>query len=260
LVVLPPGTLLQLMYLGERLDGIQPGRFIEVGPGSGEITNTLLKAGWTGIVYDLSEETIEKLGERLAGALRDRRLVAVKGDFLSAPVPSQPEAGVDLVISCMVMEHLDDDAEVRFLRHAASHLKMGGRMIGLVPASRCHWGIEDDIAGHYRRYDKDSLHELFRKTGWKPVHVAGLTYPISNLLLPFSNFLVRKHEANKLTLSLAERTEQSGRRNVLFKTTFPAVLSLFLNQVSLLPFHWIQKIFSNSPNALVIYFEAVPEP
>ena len=45
---LPPGTILQLMYLRERLRNIKPGRFIEIGPGSGEITRLLLELGWAG--------------------------------------------------------------------------------------------------------------------------------------------------------------------------------------------------------------------
>jgi len=45
---LAPGTILQLMYLKERLVDVAPGRFIEVGPGTGEISNLLLKFGWGG--------------------------------------------------------------------------------------------------------------------------------------------------------------------------------------------------------------------
>lgn len=33
MVVLPPGTILQLMYIEARLKRISPGRFIEVGGG-----------------------------------------------------------------------------------------------------------------------------------------------------------------------------------------------------------------------------------
>jgi hypothetical protein len=48
--VLPPGTLLQLMYLRERLEKLEPGRFIEIGPGSGEISKLLLDLGWGGVI------------------------------------------------------------------------------------------------------------------------------------------------------------------------------------------------------------------
>ena len=156
----------------------------------------------------------------------------------------------------MVMEHLDDQSERKFMELSAIRLKAGGRMIGLVPASPRHWGIEDDIAGHCWRYSRDSLLTLIRTTGWTISHIAGLTYPLSNLLLPVSNFLVQRHEASKLSLSSVERTKYSGRRNVRFKTHFPAVLKLFLNELSILPLFWTQKLFANSGSALVLYFEA----
>ncbi|MFA6920213.1 MAG: class I SAM-dependent methyltransferase [Gallionella sp.] len=258
MVVLPPGTLLQLMYLDERLKAIAPGRFIEVGPGSGEITTRLLRAGWSGTVYDLSGETLTRIEQRFAPDIAAGRLTVMFGDYLNYP-PSSIEDRVDLIISCMVMEHLDDQSERKFMEFSAKHLKAGGRMIGLVPASPRHWGIEDDIAGHCRRYTKGSLLTLIRTTGWTIGHIVGLTYPVSNLLLPVSNFLVRRHEASKLSLSPVERTKHSGRRKVRFKTHFPAILKLCLNELTMLPLYWTQKLFANSGSALVLYFEATYE-
>lgn len=73
MTVLPPGTLLQLMYLEERLRKIPPGRFIEVGPGSGEITQALLSRAWSGRSYDLEAKTISKLEDRFAAQIAQRR-------------------------------------------------------------------------------------------------------------------------------------------------------------------------------------------
>ena len=259
-VALPMGTLLQLMYLDERLKNIAAGRFIEIGAGSGEITVRLLKAGWSGTVYDLSEETVNNLNQRFASDIGANRLTVVLGDFLNLAQEPQPANRVDIIISCMVMEHLDTEAEKKFMTLSASHLKVGGRMIGIVPASPRYWGIEDEIAGHCRRYSKEYLLSLLSSTGWKSEHIAGLTYPFSNLLLPLSNYLVRQYEANKLTLSSLERTKYSGHRNVRFKTHFPAIMTLLLNERVLSPLHWLQKIFAKSNNTLVIYFEATHLP
>lgn len=255
MVTLPPGTLLQLIYLDERLRGVTPGRFIEVGPGSGEITNRLLKAGWSGTVYDLSEETVIALKRRFAPEISCGRLTIVLGDYLNATFKEGDR--VDAIISCMVMEHLNDEAERKFMEISASRIRAGGRMIGLVPASSLHWGIEDDIAGHCRRYSKKSLLSLVRATGWEATHIAGLTFPVSNFLLPLSNYLVRRQEANKLALTPLERTTHSGHRHVHFKTHFPSILQLLLNEQVLRPLHWLQKCFSDSERALVIYFEAI---
>lgn len=256
MVVLPPGTLLQLMYLRERIRHVPPGRFIEVGPGSGEITRLLLDHGWSGCSYDLEAKTIAALKDRFSKEIAEHRFVPINDDYLSS-ITLESEK-VDLVISCMVMEHLEDDAQSAFMRTSAECLINGGIMIGLVPSSPAHWGIEDDIAGHCRRYTRGGIEVLTADSGWKLLHIAGLTFPISNLLLPVSNFLVNRSERSKLDLSLLDRTKNSGRRQVKFKTYFPSILGILLNRFTLLPMYLLQKLFVKSESALVLYFEAQP--
>lgn len=255
MIVLPPGTLLQLMYLRERIRQIPPGRFIEIGPGSGEITQLLLDHGWSGCSYDLESITIATLRNRFAKEIAEHRFITINGDYLSSQPPFEK---VDLVISCMVMEHLEDDAQFTFMQMSGERLKKGGVMISLVPASPAHWGIEDDIAGHCRRYTRAGIDKLITDNGWKLLHIAGLTFPISNLLLPISNFLVNRSERTKLALSPLDRTKYSGRRHVKFKTYFPTILGILLNECSLFPLYILQKIFAKSERALVLYFEAQP--
>jgi hypothetical protein len=60
----------------------------------------------------------------------------------------------------MVMEHLDVHGERAFVERAGRCLSAGGRMVAIVPASPEHWGIEDEIAGHYRRYTANSAMNL----------------------------------------------------------------------------------------------------
>lgn len=254
-MVLPPGTILQLMHLRQRIVEIPPGRFIEIGPGSGEITRLLLDHGWAGSSYDLEETTIAHLRARFAEEIGDRRFTPILGDYLeSKPSPE----GVDLVISCMVMEHLEDDAQTSFMKKSAGHLKTSGLMIGLVPASPKHWGIEDDIAGHCRRYTRESIQSLVNHCGWQLQHLAGLTFPVSNFLLPLSNFLVRRSEHSLLALSHLDRTKLSGRRAVKFKTHFPSVFGILLNRYTLFPLYILQCLYSKSDSALILYFEACP--
>ena len=255
MVVLPPGTLLQLMYLRERLKILKIGHFIEIGPGNGDITRALLDLGWSGCVYDFEPTTCEHMTRRFSNEITEGRLKVFMEDFLS----SSNDAQFDLVISCMVIEHLDDRQQQVFMEKSLVTIRPGGIMLGFVPASPSHWDIEDEIAGHYRRYTRSSLGSLLSASSWRLSHVAGLTYPLSNWLLPLSNYLVYRQEKNKLYLSQIQKTKQSGQREVKYKTTFPWVLGVFLNPYVLAPFHYLQKCFSNSENALVIYFEAEPD-
>lgn len=253
--VLPPGTWLQLMYLGERLRRVPAGRFVEIGPGSGEITALLLQLGWQGTSFDLDPHTTARLSERFAAAVSEQRYSAVNADFLAESPPAADQR-IDLVISCMVMEHMDEPAEAAYLNTARAWLKDDGLLIGLVPGSPAHWGIEDEIAGHYRRYTRTRIDEVLRANALEPRHVAGLTFPVSNLLLPLSNFLVNRSERQKVQLSKLEQTKLSGRRDVAYKTRFPPLLGLLLNPYALYPLHLVQKALAASESALVLYFEA----
>jgi SAM-dependent methyltransferase len=256
--VLPPGTLLQLMYLKARLRNLPSGRFIEVGPGSGEITKLLLGLGWTGRSFDLDATTVALVNERFAFEVAAGKYSAEVNDFLSVEEVEGFQKA-DLVISCMVMEHLDDLREIKFMETAERLLSPEGLLIGLVPSSPRHWGIEDEIAGHFRRYTFDSVKALMSRSRWSVRHLAGLTYPVSNMLLPVSEFLVERSERTKLELSKHEQTKASGRRNVRFKTHFPSIFRMVLNRYVLFIFHVFQCLFKHSERSLVIYFESVPE-
>ena len=54
---------------------------------------------------------------------------------------------------------------------------------------------------------------------------------------------------------MQQQTILSGNRNVKFKTTFPAILKLILNEYILFPFYLLQKVNKNNKNSMVIYAE-----
>jgi hypothetical protein len=86
-------------------------------------------------------------------------------------------------------------------------------------------------------------------------HLAGLTWPLSNMLLPVSNFLVGRREGGKKKMTLEERTRLSGNRDVAWKTTFPAATRLLLNEAVLLPAYGLQLLGRRNRNAMVVYAE-----
>ena len=123
----------------------------------------MLELGWSGCAYDLEEKTIAAFNERFRSHVESGRIQGIHGSFLE----SKPDEKADLIVSCMVMEHLDDTLEAAFMQHVTTCLKDDGLMIGLVPSSPAHWGIEDDIAGHCRRYTRESMTSLMQRSGWR---------------------------------------------------------------------------------------------
>jgi SAM-dependent methyltransferase len=253
MTVAPPGTILQRLYLRERLRAVPPGRFVEIGIGTGGLSHELLRLGWRGEGWDLSEEAVARSAETNAGAVADGRYAVRRGDWLE-----ETGGEADLVASSMVIEHLPDDREAQYFERCRDVLTELGRAVVVVPASPRHWGIEDEIAGHQRRYTRAGLAARFDELGFQVEHLAGLTFPVSNVLLPISNALVRRSEEHKRALSQEERTRQSGTRDVAFKTTFPRALGLVLNERALYPLHLAQKAARGSDRALVLYAEATP--
>jgi SAM-dependent methyltransferase len=252
--VLPPGTILQLLYLKERLRGLSAGRFLEVGVGAGLISRVLLARGWTGVGYDLGDAALEQARENNEAAVAGGRYTLRHADWLRAP----DDAPVDLVISAMVLEHLADNDEEAYFRKAERQLRAGGRAIFFVPASPDAWGVEDEVAGHVRRYTAEGFRRRAEELGWRCDHLAGLTFPLSNLLLPLSNALVSRQERAALALAPGERTVRSGDRHVTLKTAYPPPFRLILNEAVLYPFHLMQKAFRSSSRALILYAECLP--
>jgi SAM-dependent methyltransferase len=247
---LAPGHVLQHMYLTRRLRPYRGGRFIEVGSGSGLLSSVLLGMGMTGEGVDRNPDACAENGALNAAAIASSRYRIHQGDFFSIPLDA-----ADVVISSMVLEHLEPPQVDAYFVRARSLLRPGGRVVTLVPGSPAHWGIEDDIAGHKKRYTRACFEELAQRHGLELVHEAGLTFPLSNWLLPLSNFLVRRRESSKLALSADDRTVASGKRDVPWKTTFPSAVGLAVNELTLSPFFVAQKLFRNHPHAMVRYAE-----
>ena len=160
----------------------------------------------------------------------------------------------------MVVEHLSADSVHNFFVKAKSLLTPTGAICTFVPGSPRHWGIEDEIAGHFKRYTFECFSDIARTMDLEIRDIAGLTYPLSNLLLGTSNYLVRRSEAGKLQLTVQERTIASGNRNVPLKTTFPGWLRWVVNEITLYPFYLLQCCARHHPSSLLIYCEMIPTP
>lgn len=70
----------------------------------------------------------------------------------------------DSILCSNVIEHIEDDQAV--IRNADQALKPGGRMIFIVPRGEKLFSSLDTAIGHCRRYDKQSMCQLFENVGY----------------------------------------------------------------------------------------------
>lgn len=111
-----------------------------------------------------------------------------------------------------VLEHIEDDND--FLRFIETLLIPNGRLYLTVPAYNLLWSIEDDHAGHYRRYTTRTLTRMLESIGFK---IDFKTYIFSVLPLPV---LVFRTLPGKLGLRKHNRFERNrkehGRKHGLY--------------------------------------------
>lgn len=245
-----PGSILQRMYFKTRIKKTDR-TFCEIGSGNGVLSELLLKKGLQGRGYDLNKSACDNNEKHNKDFIHKGSYRVFCGDFLTNP----PEEKFDIIFSAMVIEHLNDEDIKKYFQLCKECLNKNGRIIVFVPASQKYWGIEDEIAGHFRRYEFEDFEIIAKAHGLKIIDLCGLTFPISNILFRLSNFLVRKSEGQKKNLSMQEQTIQSGNRSVMFKTWFPTFMKLFLNELTLYPFYLLQRLFKNHSSSMVIYCE-----
>lgn len=205
-----------------------PGRFVEMGAGTGHMTRLFLDRGFTGACHDLGQDSREMMRRSLADA-GDRMMVV---DNLG----ELPLAGFDYLMAFEVLEHIEPDLEV--LREWMRYLKPGGRTLFSVPAHARKFGRSDELVGHVRRYEKAQLHQLMYEAGIRDIRIVNYGYPITELTRRLSNRIVRDdHSYDGMTPE--ERSIRSAQAK---PKAIKRALSLFSDKL-VLPFCIMQRWF-----------------
>ena len=193
----PPGTFCSYEALRDVVKKTKAKSFIDVGCGSGNFSKLLCSMGLRGSGLDFSPSAIEATTKALRQEIEGGSYAVVEGDVTRIDFSIAP---VDLGISFMVMEHVEDD--VGFVRKLSEFVRADGYLAICVPGRRDCWSFEDKTVGHLRRYDRDDLYRVLAAGGLKNVEVWSVAVPTANLLLRVSNWLVRNSaEAKKVALS-----------------------------------------------------------
>lgn len=212
--------------------------FVDVGCGSGSVSAELCRRGLTGMGIDSSPDAVNVTRSMLRQYVDAGRFEAYCVDVHEV-VANREE---DVAISMMVAEHVIDD--VRFVRAVERMVRPGGQVIIGVPGRRDHWGFEDEVVGHLRRYEREDLRKLLVSAGLTEVRVWSVAVPVANLLYHLGNRLVRRATgAGIMAQSSKEQTSSSGIRDVPWKTVFPGWCAAILNRRTLYPLFLLQRLF-----------------
>ena len=175
----------------------EPGRFLDIGCGTGRLLYLARRAGWEAHGLELSDEAARLAREQVGAPV-------TVGDFLK--LDPENDDGYDLVALRHVLEHLIDP--IPALKKISARLRPGGHGLFEMPNIEgadkrlkrrlVNAGLhrrrfsEDFLPGHCNEYCRESFEYLLRETGFELVRWE--TYSKK----PITNFIyTRVHIGNK---------------------------------------------------------------
>ena len=197
--VLPPLTTnawLRFDAIRRSFSIASPHSVLEIGAGEGAFATWIARnVDYLGVEQDDRSR-----------ALAQARLGRIKRGRVVASLVEAPERRSDMVCAFEVLEHVRDDATA--LAQWRSRLNVGGHVLLSVPAHADQFGPHDEIAGHYRRYDRDELITVIEKAGLTVVRLTSHGVGLGQMLEWVRNKVARRHD---LAPTLEQRTAASGR-------------------------------------------------
>lgn len=140
-------------------------RRLEIGPGTRP--RLPISGSW---FVDVSQVALSKLqGHGCNGILANANALPF------------PDCRFDLVASCELLEHIEDDE--RAVAELARVTSIGGFLLLSVPLQPALWTAHDTLVGHFRRYEPAALANLITVNGYEiigfwPQPVGGQQYGI----------------------------------------------------------------------------------
>ncbi|MEZ5280441.1 MAG: class I SAM-dependent methyltransferase [Acidimicrobiales bacterium] len=218
-----PRHLLRLACIGDVTSDWQPGRLLEVGAGTGHVTETFVERGFDATLNDLGERSRELLRDRFEGRARVvDSLAELERETFS------------YLMAFEVLEHIEDDRSA--LSSWLEYLEPGGRLLVSVPAHQAKFGDADRAVGHVRRYEHGELEALFASAGLEQVAISNYGFPLGNVLRHTQTLMNRvtgsrpddaTDEQDRIDRTIESGVATESRLNRMGKILKPGVLKPF---------------------------------
>lgn len=194
-----PRFVLRRRRILQLTNALPAGKLLETGSGSAALLREFALRNYDCTGYDTSDKARDVAGI-MVGALSNVNIVNKEEDSW--------KQGFDYLLSCEVLEHIDDDQAV--LNKWVGYLKTGGIAIITVPCHMRKFGPLDNWAGHIRRYEKLELEQLLDSSGLEITHFETYGYPLANMTSIVRNLIIRKKDINRKHRNHDTATARSG--------------------------------------------------
>jgi SAM-dependent methyltransferase len=199
-----PTEIMKRKAILDMIDSCTPGSVLEIGCGSGALIYDLaLKTFW-GKGIDTSIEALTIARALTQSCARNFRL--------DSEIDETDKKSYDYVFSIAVLEHIKEDGDA--LRQWGECLKPNGILVLAVPAHQKLWGRNDELSGHYRRYEHYDLIRLVNNAGFSVISSYSYGYPAINILKSINKWISEikayRKRRKRIRVTKSEGTAKSG--------------------------------------------------
>lgn len=135
-------------------------KILELGSGIGTFSKFLVGKTRKVMLTDINPDYIERLKTRF---ISNPQVSVIKADALKID-EAVGDAKFDTIVAINILEHVEDDTQT--IRKLKKIFLGGGRLLLIVPAHNCLYGVFDKNLSHYRRYEKAGLKQLLENEGF----------------------------------------------------------------------------------------------
>lgn len=228
------------------------GHFLEIGPGNLSLAQELLAKFTQGTLIDFNTTEVEQIYGELKEPYK-RRLKLIIGDFSQF---EEFNIKFDCVVACEVLEHIKDD--VLFLQKMAELLRDGGQLILSVPSRQKYWSVDDEIVGHYRRYEKQELYDKLIEAGYSQIDIVSYGFPFENLVRLVRIFFAKLQYHEKAKWDKKKQSQQSAF--LVKRKPYLSLIGLILNKYTIYPFNLFASLFNRMDLAEGYVVSAIKSP
>jgi ubiquinone/menaquinone biosynthesis C-methylase UbiE len=208
--------------------------FLEIGPGNLGLALDLLTKFTKGTLIDFNTTDVKQIYDGLKPTEK-QRLNLIIADFLQYEFNQK----FACVVACEVLEHIEDDRS--FLRKMNQLNTNGGQLILSVPARQKYWSRDDEIVGHYRRYEKQDLHDKLVEAGYSDIQIVSYGFPFQNFVRWARISLAKLQYREKAQWDQKMQSQQSA---FMIKRKSFNPMGLIVNKYSFYPLNVFASFFN----------------